>query len=62
MFRFERSLMEDHFNANYLESKKYPKATFKGTIEKFDIQNIDSSRKNVFYSRKNISFMENQKT
>jgi hypothetical protein len=43
MFHFQRSLMEDHFNANYLESKKYPKATFKGVIEKFEIKNIDST-------------------
>ena len=41
-FHFERSLMEDHFNANYMESKKYPKATFKGEIEKFSIKKINS--------------------
>lgn len=32
-FLFERALMQDHFNENYLESTKYPKATFKGTID-----------------------------
>ncbi len=42
LFHFERSLMEDHFNANYMESKKYPKATFKGQIEKFSITKINS--------------------
>ncbi len=31
-FRFKKSLMEEHFNENYMESKKYPKATFKGKI------------------------------
>ena len=31
-FEFDRALMEDHFNENYMESEKYPKATFKGTI------------------------------
>ena len=31
-FRFEKALMEEHFNENYLESEKYPKATFKGNI------------------------------
>lgn len=41
-FHFERSLMEDHFNANYMESKKYPKATFKGEIEKFSIKKVNS--------------------
>ncbi|MDZ7649461.1 MAG: hypothetical protein U5K54_21180 [Cytophagales bacterium] len=27
-FRFEKALLEEHFNENYLESTKYPKATF----------------------------------
>lgn len=31
-FTFERALMQEHFNENYLESDKYPKAEFKGTI------------------------------
>ncbi len=31
-FRFERALMEEHFNENYVESDKYPKASFKGKI------------------------------
>lgn len=29
-FRFEKALMEEHFNENYLESTKFPKATFQG--------------------------------
>jgi polyisoprenoid-binding protein YceI len=32
-FHFKKSLMEDHFNENYMESSKYPKATFKGNIQ-----------------------------
>jgi len=32
-FQFEKSLMKEHFNENYMESSKYPKATFKGKIE-----------------------------
>lgn len=31
-FLFEKALMQDHFNENYLESSKYPDATFKGEI------------------------------
>lgn len=31
-FHFKKSLMEEHFNENYLESNKYPKASFKGNI------------------------------
>lgn len=32
-FHFKKSLMEEHFNEEYMESSKYPKATFKGNIE-----------------------------
>ncbi len=31
-FHFDRALMEEHFNENYLESNKFPKATFQGKI------------------------------
>jgi hypothetical protein len=31
-FEFERALMQEHFNENYIESEKYPKAEFKGII------------------------------
>jgi hypothetical protein len=31
-FEFEKALMQEHFNENYVESDKYPKATFKGII------------------------------
>jgi hypothetical protein len=45
-FRFKVALMEEHFNENYLESSKYPKATFKGKIENFDISKITTASKN----------------
>jgi len=35
-FQFEKALMQEHFNENYMESDKYPKATFKGTITNID--------------------------
>lgn len=31
-FLFEKALMEEHFNENYVESDKYPKSEFKGDI------------------------------
>ncbi len=31
-FQFEKALMQDHFNENYMESHKFPKGVFKGTI------------------------------
>jgi polyisoprenoid-binding protein YceI len=32
-FKFPKSLMQEHFNSDYMESDKYPKATFKGKIQ-----------------------------
>lgn len=32
-FVFPNKLMQEHFNENYLESEKYPTATFKGKIK-----------------------------
>lgn len=31
-FNFEKALMQEHFNENYVESAKYPKVVFKGKI------------------------------
>lgn len=38
-FEFEYDLMQEHFNEDYLESEKFPNATFKGKILQ-DISNI----------------------
>ncbi|MFN0189125.1 MAG: YceI family protein [Bacteroidia bacterium] len=42
-FKFDKSLMEEHFNEKYVESEKYPKATFKGVIN----ETLDWSRDTV---------------
>ena len=31
-FKFENGLMQEHFNENYMESDKYPNASFKGKL------------------------------
>lgn len=31
-FQFKRTLMQEHFNENYMESDKYPRATFTGQV------------------------------
>lgn len=31
-FKFEKALMQQHFNENYMDSDQFPKAVFKGTI------------------------------
>lgn len=35
-FMFEKALMQEHFNENYVESDKFPKATFRGAIVDFE--------------------------
>ena len=44
-FRFKVALMEEHFNENYMESDTYPKATFKGKIDNFDISKLSETAK-----------------
>ena len=44
-FRFKVALMEEHFNENYAESSKYPKATFKGKVMDFDITGLTTDSK-----------------
>jgi hypothetical protein len=44
-FNFEKALMQEHFNENYLESDKFPKATFKGTITNIADLNVSKDGK-----------------
>ena len=46
-FRFKNSLMEEHFNENYIESETYPKATFKGRLMDFDIAKVTNEPQQV---------------
>jgi hypothetical protein len=41
-FEFEKALMQEHFNENYMESDTYPNSTFKGKITNLD--EIDFSK------------------
>ncbi|MDC8005873.1 YceI family protein [Aureisphaera galaxeae] len=42
-FRFKNSLMEEHFNENYVESETYPKAIFKGKLKDFNFSQWQES-------------------
>ena len=44
-FQFEKALMQEHFNENYMDSDKFPKAVFKGKIEGFDFEKLNSKEK-----------------
>jgi len=45
-FQFEKALMQEHFNENYMESSKFPKATFKGAVTNMD--EIDLSKDGTY--------------
>jgi len=45
-FDFEEALVEEHFNENYMESEKYPKATFSGKIA--DMSKVDFTKNGTY--------------
>ena len=51
-FQFKMTMMQEHFNTNYLESHKYPKATFKGIIQGFNMAIIGNSPKEFIMTGK----------
>lgn len=42
-FEFEKALMQEHFNENYVESHKFPNATFTGTVTNLFEINLSKS-------------------
>ena len=48
-FRFEKALMEEHFNENYMESTKFPKADFKGKIA--NLADVDFSKDGTYKAK-----------
>ncbi|WP_242119375.1 YceI family protein [Aestuariivivens sediminicola] len=53
-FRFKNALMEEHFNENYAESHKFPKATFKGKIEDYDLLKLGQKSKYILNGELNF--------
>ena len=43
-FQFEKELMQEHFNSDYMESDKFPKASFKGRIQ----ENVDLTQDGIY--------------
>jgi YceI-like domain len=46
-FEFKQALMQDHFNDNYMESDKFPQASFKGKILNMDKVDLKKDGKQV---------------
>ena len=45
-FKFQRELMQQHFNENYMESDKFPKSEFKGKIS--NIADVNFSKDGTY--------------
>ena len=45
-FEFEKVLMQEHFNENYMESEKFPSSEFKGKITK--LKDVNPSKDGVY--------------
>ncbi len=45
-FEFEKALMQEHFNENYMESDKYAEASFDGAIE--DLKKVDFTKSGTY--------------
>ena len=46
-FEFEKALMQEHFNENYVESDKFPAATFKGIIKDYNKSSFKTDEEKV---------------
>ena len=46
-FKFDKALMEEHFNEKYVESEKYPKSTFVGEIINWNKIDFTKEKQNV---------------
>lgn len=63
-FEFEKALMQEHFNENYMESNTYPKAKFAGKIADVDALDLgkDGSTDVVITGELNIHGVSQQIT
>jgi len=50
-FHFEKALMEEHFNENYLESAKFPNATFKGNFTDWNAAALKDGKPHTVQAR-----------
>lgn len=43
-FKFRVALMQEHFNENYMDSDKFPKAVFRGKLSNFDLSSLSGEQ------------------
>jgi hypothetical protein len=61
-FQFEKALMQEHFNENYMETEKFPNAIFKGKINEKVEWKKDGEYKVTVTGKMNIHGVEKDRT
>jgi hypothetical protein len=61
-FQFEKALMQEHFNEDYMETEKFPSATFKGKINEKVDWTKDGEYKVTVTGKFSIHGVEKEKT
>ena len=61
-FAFEKKLMEEHFNEKYMESDKYPYATFSGKVKDSLDYKKDGTYKVTVVGKLNMHGVEKERT
>lgn len=61
-FHFPNSLMEEHFNENYMETSKYPNATFAGKIQETIDYTKDGTYSVTMKGKLNVHGVEKERT
>jgi len=61
-FQFEKPLMQEHFNENYMESEKFPNAIFKGKINETVDWTKDGEYKVTITGKLTIHGVEKERT
>lgn len=50
-FHFEKALMEEHFNENYMESAQFPNGVFKGNFVNWNAANLKDGKPHTLEAR-----------
>lgn len=54
-FKMEKALMQEHFNEDYMESSRLPRATFKGNILNVDKVDVESKTAQTVYLKGDLT-------